>query len=99
MAWTNGNSRTSTPAWRAIRKQVIARDGNRCVDCGVHGDDVRLECDHIVPVAEGGTDTLENARMLCTTCHAVKTRAESNRGRARRAARGHRPPEKHPGLL
>lgn len=99
MTWTNGQSRTSTPAWARIRRQAIARDNNACRQCGISGDDAHLECDHIVPVAEGGQDTLDNAVMLCTHCHAVKTRAESNRGRERRRQRGLHPTEQHPGLI
>lgn len=87
MTWTRGNSRTSTPAWRTIRRQALIRDGNQCTQCGADGRTTRLECDHIIPVAEGGTDTLDNARMLCLDCHAPKTRAETARGRARKSPR------------
>ncbi|UQE75802.1 HNH endonuclease [Gordonia sp. PP30] len=96
--WVNGNSRTSTPAWRKIRRQAIIRDGNACTRCGADGRQVQLFCDHIIPVAEGGTDTLDNATMLCGPCHQPKTRSEAARGRQRRAARRYRPTEQHPGL-
>jgi Restriction endonuclease len=33
------------------------------------------EADHIVPVVEGGTDSLENARTLCVPCHRRETAA------------------------
>ncbi|MGO3325329.1 HNH endonuclease [Gordonia sp. (in: high G+C Gram-positive bacteria)] len=68
-----------------------------CATCG--RDDTTLELDHINNNAEGGTDTIDNAQWLCPRCHSEKTRAEAIRGRARRAARGRRPAEKHPGLL
>lgn len=42
------------------------RDDWRCVQCGKAG---RLECDHIVPLADGGTDDLANLRTLCRDCH------------------------------
>lgn len=96
MPWTNGPSRTSTPEWRKIRRACITRDGNTCAECGADGRTTRLECDHIIPVAEGGLDTLDNARMLCTTCHAAKTRRETERGRARRNAKRYRAKEPHP---
>ncbi|WP_422723079.1 HNH endonuclease [Gordonia malaquae] len=69
----------------------------QCDACGQ--DDTPLELDHIHNHAEGGTDTIDNARWLCGPCHAIKTKAEAARGRARRAARGRRPAENHPGLL
>lgn len=28
-----------------------------------------LECDHVVPLAAGGEDTLSNLRLLCAKCH------------------------------
>lgn len=100
MAWQNGGtSRTSTPQWRKIRAQCIARDGNRCSRCGADGAEVPLECDHIVNVARGGTDTLDNAAMLCQPCHKLKTNAEAAEGRRARHASRKRPTPRHPGLL
>lgn len=39
--------------------------------------------DHIIPIAEGGTDEPENTQPLCQGCSDVKTRAEAERGRQR----------------
>lgn len=36
--------------------------------------------DHVVPLAEGGTDTRANTQALCDACHRQKTVAEANRG-------------------
>lgn len=86
-AWTSANrpagtpSRTSTPSWRKIARAARIRDGNRCVQCGADGRIVRLECDHILNVAAGGTDSLANAQMLCVPCHRTKTQREANAGR------------------
>ncbi|GAB4416331.1 MAG: hypothetical protein Kow00106_11900 [Anaerolineae bacterium] len=49
------------------------RDGiikvyKRCAICGFQYDYV-LEAAHIIPVADGGTDTYENGLALCPTCH------------------------------
>ena len=41
--------------------------------------------DHIVPLAEGGTDDDANTQMLCRMCSAAKSAAEAARGRARHA--------------
>lgn len=95
MTWTSGgNSRTSSPAWRQLRRTAITTYGNHCNNCGADGRTTRLELDHIIPVAEGGQDTLDNAQLLCTVCHTPKTQAEAARGRARRS--GRRQPRRHP---
>ena len=35
------------------------------------------QLDHIIRVADGGSDERENLQMLCACCHALKTAAES----------------------
>lgn len=43
------------------------------------------EADHVVPVVEGGPNTLENLRTLCLPCHKAATRElAARRARARR---------------
>lgn len=93
-----GDPRTSTAAWRALRTQVIRRDGNQCNHCGADGTRVRLECDHILNVKRGGTDTLANTQLLCVPCHKDKTADEARAGIEERRARLHHPEETHPGL-
>ena len=55
------------------RFDVLERDGRRCVVCG---DDAKsgavLEVDHIVSVANGGSDDLENLQTLCWACNSGK---------------------------
>lgn len=94
MTWVNGSNRTADPAWRALKRKAIRAFGNYCARCEADGDEVQLELDHITPVAEGGTDTLDNTQLLCRSCHQPKTQAEAARGRARRSP--HRPPRQHP---
>lgn len=49
-----------------LRRQVWQRDGGKCTKCGsVHA----IEIDHILPVAHGGLNTLENLRLLCRSCN------------------------------
>ena len=65
-------SRTSRTEWRRIRKAVLTRDGYRCQKCGKRG---RLEIDHIRPKWVGGSDDMENLRVLCggpDSCHATR---------------------------
>ena len=53
----------------AVRGEVWERDGGRCTFSSEQGrrcdSDVRLEFDHIVPVARGGASTAANLRLLC----------------------------------
>jgi 5-methylcytosine-specific restriction protein A len=39
--------------------------------------------DHIIPLAEGGTDAEKNVQPLCTECSDQKTRQEARRGMRR----------------
>lgn len=52
--------------------------------------------DHIVPLAEGGTDDRANHRGICSPCSDHKTAQEAARGNARKP-RARRPAEPHPG--
>lgn len=60
-------------AWNAMRAKVagivLSRDGHHCRHCG---SPERLEIDHIVPIARGGSNHLENLQVLCRPCNARK---------------------------
>lgn len=43
-----------------------------------------VEADHIIPIAEGGPNTLENGRMLCQPCHRGETKKLAGRMKAER---------------
>ncbi len=60
-----------------LRPKVLKRDGYSCADCG-HQDKTgkTLECDHVIPWAEGGPATLENLRTRCLPCHRAKTKIQ-----------------------
>lgn len=102
MAWRKGISRTSTDGWKRLRAEARRVLPVVCATCGrFPAEGVAFELDHIIPVAEGGVDSLSNVQWLCVSCHAVKTRAESARGVARRVARRRLPDryaDCHPGL-
>lgn len=57
---------------------IKARYGNRCLDCGKPEPLVKLEADHILPLALGGTDTEDNIQPLCRTCNARKSRTHKD---------------------
>lgn len=56
--------------WDALRSIVYARDDFTCVYCGARG--VQLECDHIVPLARGGSTSVENLATACRQCNRSK---------------------------
>jgi len=58
----------------SLRKRffVLKRDGFTCRMCGANGPGVKLEVDHIVPVAKNGTDALDNLHTLCFECNRGK---------------------------
>jgi hypothetical protein len=54
---------------KETRNAVWIRDGGQCVDCG-SGD--YIEFDHIIPVAKGGSNTVNNIQLLCRRCNGAK---------------------------
>jgi 5-methylcytosine-specific restriction endonuclease McrA len=66
--------------WNYTKKQVFRRDGLRCGLCGSTDAPSNertwnnpYEVDHIIPICLGGTDDLENLRILCSACHKAET--------------------------
>ena len=81
----NTNTATTTPtqrdrsrAARRERETVLERDDYLCVTCALHGRVTEgTEVDHIIPLWQGGSDTVSNKQLLCKECHKVKTRKEA----------------------
>lgn len=86
--WAQTHSvKRKTGRWlQQARARLFARDP-LCADCQRQGI-VRLatQRDHIVPLAEGGTDDDDNVQGLCDACHEMKSKHESARGQSRRRA-------------
>ena len=52
------------------RYLVLHRDGYRCRACGREtSDGVKLEIDHVIPIAWGGTNEPDNLQALCQECN------------------------------
>lgn len=71
------------------RKAVLERDDCTCQICGISrkylddmapglGEYLRLEIDHIVPIAQGGTSDISNLQCLCWRCNSKKGSNKSN---------------------
>lgn len=48
----------------------------KCIKCG---SKKHLCADHIIPLADGGKDEIENIQVLCKICHLEKTSAENKK--------------------
>lgn len=57
---------------KALRFQVLRRDGHSCRYCGGTPPDVRLVVDHVLPATLGGTDSADNLITSCVDCNAGK---------------------------
>lgn len=71
--------------WLRVRKLVLVRDRYRCRACrallGLRRRDAHV--DHIVPIAQGGSSSMDNLQTLCAACHSSKTtREDGGFGRA-----------------
>ena len=70
-----GSGRGGRP-WRRKREAILIRDNYTCRVCGLTTKD--LEVDHIINVAQGGTDDDGNLQAICIPCHKTKTARESS---------------------
>jgi hypothetical protein len=57
------------PIPESVRLFVWQRDQGRCVKCG---SQERLEFDHVIPIAAGGSNTDRNVQLLCESCNRSK---------------------------
>lgn len=71
--------------WKKLRRHIMDRDDRLCQPCLAEG---RLspasQVDHIVPKAEGGSDSDDNLQAICLPCHRYKTAHEGLRARGGR---------------
>ena len=54
------------------RRNIFARDGNRCQYCGKRYPMSELSLDHVVPRRQGGIASWENIVCACTKCNVKK---------------------------
>jgi 5-methylcytosine-specific restriction enzyme A len=69
---TTSTNRTRKTIPAALRHEVFKRDNYKCRECGISKDYRPLDVDHIVSVAQGGSDELDNLQLLCRDCNSAK---------------------------
>ena len=77
MAWhSTDKDKIDRKRWARLRREVLNRDGWKCVKCGRRG---RLEVDHILAMRFGGAVyDLDNLQTLCRApCHFEKSALEN----------------------
>jgi 5-methylcytosine-specific restriction enzyme A len=75
----NRHQRGYGKAWDQLRHQAMTRDCGLCQPCLRNSHTtLATQVDHIVPKAQGGSDTLANLQAICDPCHRTKTSSESN---------------------
>lgn len=69
-----GSGRGGRP-WRRRRAEILLRDQYTCKVCDLTTN--QLEVDHIVNLAQGGSDDDDNLQAICIPCHKAKTAREA----------------------
>lgn len=67
--------RTYTQKERSI---IYKKDNGKCYLCGKELLYSEMTLDHVIPLAKGGKDGLENLRCCCTNCNRWKADSYSN---------------------
>lgn len=67
-----GYDRGPRESLRFNRRNVFARDGNRCQYCGDSFPMSELSLDHVVPRSRGGQTSWENIVCACVACNVRK---------------------------
>ena len=63
------------------RRNIFARDHNRCQYCGKHFPTSELSLDHVIPRSQGGDNSWENLVCSCTACNCRKGGRTSTQAR------------------
>ncbi|MEZ4241455.1 MAG: HNH endonuclease [Myxococcota bacterium] len=73
------------------RRNVLLRDGNRCVYCGFVGLGRDLTIDHVMPRSRGGRTAWENVVAACAPCNRRKGDRTPDEAGMRLGVPPHRP--------
>jgi hypothetical protein len=67
---TTAELRPPQSVWQRLRRFVFSRDGHRCQYCGT--TDGPMTCDHVLPLARGGSNDISNLTTACAPCNRSK---------------------------
>lgn len=67
-----GYDRLPKQTVRFNRRNIFARDGNRCQYCGKRFPTSELSLDHVIPRSRGGETSWENIVCSCVQCNVKK---------------------------
>ena len=67
-----GYDRLPAQQVKLTRRNLFARDRNRCQYCGCTFPTSELSIEHVIPRTQGGPDTWENLVCSCVRCNARK---------------------------
>jgi 5-methylcytosine-specific restriction endonuclease McrA len=88
--------RGNTTKRESLRTQAFKMYGKTCNYCGEIGNEV----DHVIELAAGGEDSIENLQVLCNTCHKAKTsKFNSSRLKGHRGVFSEAPAPRHLSML
>ena len=93
--WSGGTRKGFTPKQIAA---ILTRDPL----CQIQSDGctrASTEADHRIPLAWGGTNTLDNGRGACHHCHTTETKRQAAAGIKRAASKARYPTRPSPGLV
>ncbi len=57
--------KSNSTQWKKLRLRILQRDGYQCFWCGEDAN----TCDHVIPVARGGSDDPDNLVAACKRCN------------------------------
>lgn len=58
---------------KALRFEILTRDGYKCRYCGASAQETTLHIDHVLPRAMGGRDDAANLVTACQPCNSGKS--------------------------
>ena len=77
MLMTRSDERRIKPTKRVtwpqgLKRELMRRQDNTCVYCGYRRIGSSLDIDHVVPVARGGSNDIDNLQVICRRCNQRK---------------------------
>jgi 5-methylcytosine-specific restriction endonuclease McrA len=65
---------------KEFKEMVLEKSKKKCAGCECCLESKKYEIDHIRPLANGGTNQIDNLQALCKACHRDKTANENEQG-------------------